>query len=239
MGTKILQYVFHTDRELEILAETLHPVSGARLKLAALNDRCRARNPNARPFIVFWAAPWQKTIKDYRAFPALIDAKQCFTELRKAPPPVTPALRRDFQVEAVYKWERKYIDRHSPNNMTEDHIVRALQKISNDFNMEEPSVNLQPASRRKKRKYSLYHREPYKLDMVSCKLTHAMHEKGHRIDELINDNEWSDHGPSFVRTIIRLADRYQIWQDPVKLEEEAKKMGILVTDDADLPPLPS
>lgn len=236
MGTKALQYYFHTDRELDILAERLHPVSGARLKLAALNDRCRGAHPGAKSYVVFWAAPWQKTIRQYKAFPTLIGAKRCFSALANVPPPVSPALRHDFQRAKVYAWEWKFIHNHSPSNMGETQLTRIIQRISDDFNMQAPSVNI--LRKTHPRTYSAYFPQNHAIDLVSRRFTHAVHEAGHGVDMIINENQWSDHGPSFVRTIIRLADRYQIWQDPVELEEEARKMGILIADDGDLPPLP-
>lgn len=233
MGKKTLHYIFNTDTGLEILSRHYHPISGATLKLAALNGRCRAKYPNAKPYIVFWAAPWQKTVKDYKSFPTLIGAQRCFNRLKQLPPPVTPALLRDFQREKVYEWERKLIDRHSPNNMTEEHMARIVQRISDDFNMKAPAINYD-----RSKPVSYYYPGKHAICMATSKLTHITHEAGHGVDAKINGNKWSDHGPSFVRTIIRLADRYQVWQDPVKLEEEARAMGILVADDADLPPLP-
>lgn len=235
MGGKTLQYIFHESGDLEILATHVHGVSGARLQLAALNDRCRASAPGARPYIVYWAAPWQKTITEYKAFPTLAGAQRCFKQRKALPPPVTPSLTRDFQREKVYQWEAKFIDRHSPKNITEEQMTRIAQKISDDFNMEAPSIRYLKNHRRT---YSGYFPDDHNIDMVTRRLTDVIHETGHGVDTLINDNKWSGHGPSFVRTILRLADRYQVWLDPVKLEEEARKMGILITDEADLPPLP-
>lgn len=219
-------------RDLEIVQSHTHTLSGAKLILGRKKDDGR--------FVLGWIAPWQKIIKDY----ALIDneavALQRFKNRAARKPPATPALRRDFQLAKVYEWERKFIDRHSPSNMTEDQMARIVQKVSGDFNMRAPRLEYE-----KKGQYStsLYHPTPHKISMSVAKLTWVLHETGHSVDMRVNGNvngqKWSHHGPSFVRTIIRLADRYQVWQDPVKLEEEAIKMGILVTPEEDLPPLPS
>ncbi|MCD8498398.1 MAG: hypothetical protein LRZ85_10245 [Alphaproteobacteria bacterium] len=207
--------------------------------MAALNERSLEENPNARPYVVFWVAPWQKTISEYKAFVTQEAAKRYFSRHKKKPPPVTPTLRRDFQQNLVYLWEEKFIDAHSPNDMTEEQMERIVQRVSDDFNMEAPGIAYKKPNPRHKYAASTYDPTPHAILMKRKKLTWVLHEVGHGVDHKINENQWSDHGPSFVRTIIRLADRYQVWQDPEKLEEEAKKMGILVADDDALPPLPS
>lgn len=220
----------HCARDLEIVQSHTHTISGAELILGRKKEDGR--------FVLGWVAPWQKTIKDY----ALIDSEdlalQRFKNRTYRKPPTTPDLRRDFQQAKVYAWEQKFIDPHSPANMNEDQMARVAQKISSDFNMRTPGVTYKGLQGRK-HAYSAYYPTAHKVNMATRKLTHVMHEVGHGVDEKINKNIWSGHGPSFVRTIIRLADRYQIWQDPAKLEEEAIKMGILVTPEEDLPPLPS
>jgi hypothetical protein len=64
--------------------------------------------------------------------------------------------------------------------------------------------------------------------MKHKELSAVIHEIAHAIDMQNNGNKWGSHGPSFVRTLITLAARYQYWHAPEALEEKARAMGIAI-----------
>jgi hypothetical protein len=69
-------------------------------------------------------------------------------------------------------------------------------------------------------------------------LSAVIHELAHAIDMEVNGNIWSHHGPSFVRTLITLAARYQYWHDEDALEEKARAAGIAIAPKNMMKPIP-
>jgi hypothetical protein len=216
---------------LEILARHDHEFSGARLILART-----AQGEEASAFIAAWAAPWQKTIADYRSFANEAEARAAFDEMRKEKPPATPSLTRDFQRSAVYAWEERHID---PTNMpmTPEQMERVIQRISRDFAIDVPKFKYrEPRSR--DGAVSSYQPGAHAIEMQHKKLSYVLHEAAHAIDIAGNGNVWAHHGPSFVRTLIRLADTYQFWHSAEELEQSARAAGIKIAPDSAVPKLP-
>jgi hypothetical protein len=218
--------------EFKPLAQFDHVFSGARLILAR-----KAHKDGAAPsYIVAWVAPWQKSITEYDVFASAADARAAFAERKTKQPPATPSLTRDFQVSRVYKWEEENIDSTSVK-ITPEQMRRVVTRIAQDFNMAAPKLtHREPRAR----KYitSHYHIDEHSIEMQHKNLSAVLHELAHAIDISVNGNKWAHHGPSFVRTLIRLADKYQFWHDPQELEESAKAAGILVAPESAVPGLP-
>jgi hypothetical protein len=227
------------DRDLEFHETHRHEISGARLYLtqtkAPFTDES-GRHYN-RCYVVFWAAPWQKNMKDYEIFSTKKAAKKEFNYEKRKGPPLTPSLQRDFQVSKVYRWEGDTLDKNSMN-LSPEQMQRVVKKISEDFNMVAPKIKYKTPKSSQQNPASYYYTHLNKILMRHKKLSYVIHEVAHAVDHQVNGNKWVDHGPSFVRTLIRLAEKYQYWHCPEELEKSAKKAGILVAPEDSLPNLP-
>ena len=181
-----------------------HEVSGAVLYLAKRED---AATGNAQ-YTVMWAASWQKNVKDFTVYNTKTAALSAFNTAKAKEPPTTPSLTRDFQVNKVYRWEGDTLDKESVK-LTPEQMKRVVKRISEDFNMVAPKIRYKDPDPNQANPASYYYAHLNKILMRHKKLSFVIHEVAHAIDHQINGNKWSDHGPSFVRTLIRLADRYQ------------------------------
>jgi hypothetical protein len=214
--------------KLDVLERRDHAFSGARLVLAC-------EKANASSYIVAWIAPWQKTISEFEKFDTADAAEAAFRAASLQNPPVTPSLTRDFQVSKVYAWEEKYIDKASVSIKPEQ-MERVIARIAKDFNMAAPKFKFREP--RAGGATSSYAKDDHAIEMQHKKLSTVIHELAHAIDMGVNGNVWAHHGPSFVRTLIMLADQYQFWHSPQELEDAAKKMGIAVAPESAVPKLP-
>lgn len=212
---------------LEVLQQHDHELTGARLVLAKSDTA----------YFIAWVAPWQKTVKDFIRFDALDLAEEAFTAKAANKPPRTSALTRDFQVSAVYAWEEKYIH-PSAMNIKPEQMERVIKRVAQDFNIDKPSLKYSKPHAHRGYIVSSYMPDNHAIEMQHRKLSYVLHEAAHAIDTRAG-NEWTDHGPSFVRILIRLADKYQFWHSAEELEQSAKDAGILVAPDHAVPKLPA
>ncbi len=238
---RVKKFRLYLERDLESLEELVHPVTGATLYLAKTRRPVRFNKAETYDpcYIVGWAAPGKKTIHITCYYSEKAEAKAGFKDEKQAGPPQIPTIMRDFQVAQVYAWERRMIDKHSPGNLSLEQMERVVKRISDDFNMVAPHIDYRhPHPHQRKNAASFYMEDPHEITMKHRKLSFVIHEVAHAIDAHINGNKWAAHGPSFVRTLIRLAERYQFWHDAGDLEKTAKDAGILVAPDDALPPIP-
>lgn len=221
------------EKDLVILAESRHEISGARLILGKPRKNIETENQN--PHIVLWVAPWQKNCDDYLSLRSAEDGWNSFIEQTKKGPPKTSALQRDWQRTAVYRWEQKHIDPGTAR-LSEKQMHRIVKRVSKDFNLEAPDLHHKPppAHTPERDATSFYLIDDHKILMSHRNYSYLLHELAHAIDIKINGNKWAHHGPSFVRTIMMLADKYH-WCDEKELEEEAAAVGLLVTPKKALP----
>jgi hypothetical protein len=122
-------------------------------------------------------------------------------------------------------------------NIKPEQMERVIKRISEDFNMDKPSVAYRKPHQHSAYIVSSYTPDEHAIQMQHRKLSYVLHEVAHAIDTRMG-NEWADHGPSFVRILIRLADKYQFWHSAEELEKSAKKAGIAVAPDHAVPKLP-
>jgi hypothetical protein len=225
------------DFDIHCLKTFEHGVSGAKLYLAEPFSDIKDNKGKIRKnsYVVLWAAPWQKNVRDYEVYSSKEKAQDAFNKHKKKGPPLTSALQRDFQVSKVYGWEAETLHKRSPK-LTPEQMHQVVKKISNDFNIVAPKVRYKKPNPNHEYPASYYHLN--QILMQHKELSFVIHEVAHAIDHKLNKNEWSDHGPSFVRTLIRLAERYQYWHNPKELEESATRAGIKIAPDKSLPKLP-
>lgn len=204
---------------LTIFARTTHAVSGASLLLA--------RDKADGAYIVAWVAPWQRTIRDCQTTDKLADARAAYHAMAAAEPPVTPTLTRDWQRNRLYAWEEHALDAASPD-IAPALMQNIADRIARDFNLAAaPTVTFHPP-RKGDNPVSYFYSEKNSIRMTHRQISAVIHEMAHAVDQKIYGNKWTDHGPSFVRTLIMLAERYQFWLDPEKLEESAKEAGLAI-----------
>lgn len=204
---------------LTIFARTTHAVSGARLLLA--RDRADGT------YIVAWIAPWQRSVTDYRSADKLAEARVLYQALAAGEPPVTPSLTRDWQRNRLYAWEEEALDKASPD-IAPALMQNIADRIARDFNLAAaPTISFH-APRKGDRPISYFYSGNNSIRMTHRQISAVIHEMAHAVDEKIYGNRWAAHGPSFVRTLIMLAERYQFWLDPEKLEASAREAGLAV-----------
>jgi len=236
--TKNNRQKIHLDKDISVLDEYRHELSGARLVFAETKKphRDKSGTEYSPCYVLAWIAPWQKTLHSYTLFHSKRAAAKAFRKSRKKAPPETPQLRRDWQVSKVYRWEEDFIDKGSPQ-LTPKQMERVVRRISDDFNMVAPKIKYKAPGPKAEDQVSLYYDHLHSILMRHNKLSVVIHEVAHAIDMKLNGNNWAHHGPSFVRTLIYLAARYQYWHSPRKLEREAEKAGIMITPHRALPNL--
>lgn len=204
---------------LHLFARTTHAVSGARLLLA--------RDRTDGTYIVAWVAPWQRSITDYKKTDRLGEARALYHVMALQDPPVTPTLTRDWQRNRLYAWEEEAIDKASPD-IAPALMQNIADRISRDFNLHAAPTVTHRDPRKGDAPISYYYSNRNSIRMTHRQISAVIHEMAHAVDEQIYGNKWSAHGPSFVRTLIMLAERYQFWLDPEKLETSAKEAGLAI-----------
>lgn len=206
-------------RDLTVIASHEHAVSGARL--------IRAANHIDGGYVVGWVAPWQRTLRAYHSTAQSLTAMAWYARLRRDPPPVTDTLCRDFQVGAVYRWEEDTLDAATAP-LNEAQMKTVVKRLCADFNRAAAPTLAYKKPRKDTSPRSYYDCEDDHIKMGHNTLSATIHELAHKIDREINGNDLAPHGPSFVRTMLVLAARYQYWHDPAALEDKARKAGLLI-----------
>lgn len=210
------------EKDLTMADSYNHDISGARLILAQTVTQA-GKEPS---YIVAWISPWQKKIGDYRGFATMEAAKAAFAEQKHRDPPETPSLCRDWQQTKTYRWEDRVIGKGT-QIMDEEQMKKAIVRISQDFNLAAPDLSRKKPKAGAKNYASYYFQDTHNITMRHKQFHALLHEIAHAIDFKINRNRWSPHGPSFIATLILLADRYH-WCDSKKLMESAKEAGLSV-----------
>lgn len=179
-----------------------------------------------------WVAPWQRTISNYTLHKTQENATAWFEMEKDEDPPLTPAMKRDWQRSLVYGWEDKTI-RHHDSTLSRDHMNKIAERVSADFNL--ASVPTISARKERHRFLADYDGEKNHIRVHGqWRLSYILHELAHAIDEKINGNHWADHGPSFMRTLLIVVEKYKYWHDAQNLEGLAVKDGILIALGSDL-----
>ena len=229
-------YVPHIN---EIKCHT-HPFSGARLVLGHIKGPARDEHGTMDdPFVIAWIAPDRTYITAHILCANENTAKNIFTKLKNNPngPGTNEQFMRDWQKERVYAWEEDNID-NTTQILNDDQMHRVIKRVSDDFNLVAPQLEIQVPQTATviENSSSYYYYNDNKIAMAHRGLSHLLHELAHMVDWKINKNHWAAHGPSFVRTLICIAEKYQ-WHDQKKLADSAQKSGLSVAALNDLPEL--
>lgn len=196
-----------------------HALSGATLILA---------QTEGGPFIIGWAAPWQRHITVYHTRTDEKSALRLYKSMARLDPPDTPSLCRDWQRNAVYAWEESTLDK-TDTRLKPAEMQQVIRRISSDFNLAAaPTLSYEKPAAAVKNPGSYYAPHNRHISMGNRKLSHVLHEAAHALDMQENGNVWAAHGPSFVRTLLMLAEKYQPWHDPHELEKSARAAGLLI-----------
>lgn len=209
-------------RDLNILEEKRHAVSGARLILAYNNA--------SKKYLTGWTPVWRKGLSFYDTFTREVLAGASYDFQKRKKPPQRSDLTRDFQRTLLYQWETAFLGEDT-RGLNLEQLNKTVERIAADFNIEPPDFYYVPKGKRTGDETVLGLYSPYlrKGAMMTKKINYVLHEMAHDIDRHLNKNEWSPHGPSFLRTLIFLADRYHFyWTDADTLERTAEKVGLFV-----------
>lgn len=153
-----------------------------------------------------------------------------------AAPPREAEFDRDWQRDRVYKWEAKNTGRRDMI-LTIEQMAHVIGQVSQDFGIEPPKFRYVAPKEGVQHYYNYYISETHTVEMRDRKLSVLLHEMAHAIDFKINQNLTNvHHGPSFVRTLICLAQRYQ-WLDAATLAKSLEKGKVAVAALDDLPAL--
>lgn len=222
-------------QHMHVVKSERHERSGANLILASLDP---ARTAGDDCWIADWIAPWQARIKTKDVvFYDEKDAARRFRTLRNENPPVISRLRRDWQRASVYSWEDETLDQH-PVALSEPQMQNVVAHIAQRFNMSAPPIRITPVAEGTEPScYYSFARHEILMAETKCYLSWLLHEMAHAIDNKVNHNDWSYHGPSFVRTLLALNTHYQSWHDVGAAETLARKRGLLIADTRALPDL--
>lgn len=218
----------HLVDDLTVISECRHEISGARFILA------RNKVSEAHPFVTAWVAPWQRTIRDFTLHETQEAAAAWFDMKRDSEPPVTPDLKRDWQQGAIYRWEDKTIRRHD-SSLSREHMKKIVECVSKDFNLAAaPTIS---ARKKQNRNLADYDGEKNHIRVHNgqWRLSYVLHELAHAIDGMVNGNKWAAHGPSFMRTLLVVVEKYKYWHDAQSLEDQAVREGILTAPASALP----
>ena len=211
----------------------MHPITGARLKLANKTSPFIDEEGNkfASPFFVFWAPADQKTITQYELTADFAAATSAYKQMKKdnAPPKEFP-FSRDYQEDKIVEFNT-WVSRGSAKyNLPQMQNLTA--QIVADFNMAAVDTDYKPDSEDNKLLgYAITSLN--EIMMRTRDMSILLHEMAHIIDTHVCGNDGINHGPSFMRVYMTLLSRYMHF--PIfQLEEKAQKLGIDVADINDL-----
>ncbi len=175
-------------------------------------------------YIVAWVAPEGRQIRKYNAFDSYHYAHAHFMQFKdNDPPPKLPYIR-DFQQQKVYDWENKNI-KGSGARLSKRKAEAFVKTISEEFNLQAPGLNFRQDS---SDEYCYFKTEKHEIGGHAqfLNMGFLVHECAHMVDTYAG-NVNVTHGPSFVKNLIDLADKYIKGNEKEKLLKSAKEAGLL------------
>lgn len=224
------------EQDLKILYEYTHPISAARLIMAETNAKYGNDKDKSPRYILAWVGAEQDDVEIYRYFKDKKKAFNQYTATAQKPPPTREDILHDWQQQRVYDWEETQFG-HMLSNLGAEQMQRAADKIAEDFNIDRIKISQEKPHGNSHFTYNYYYPGDHSITLEDKHIETLFHEVAHAIDGKANHNKWADHGPSFVRTLITVMDKY-LFFDPDKLEASAKEAGLHVAPRDALPGLP-
>jgi hypothetical protein len=213
-----------------VIREHMHALSGARLRVSVIprDFKNEVGQVLIEPLLVSWSSARQKTISRYfitedkgLAFEVFDDQKSRNT------PPNRPYFKRDYQEEEVVSFSAKLAKNAGRYSVSQ--MQNLTKKIAQEFNMIAPLVEHRRPEAEEENYYGFAISELNKILMHTPNMAYVLHEHGHIIDDKIAGNTWVDHGPSFVRIFMFLAQRYMHFS-PLQMEFMARECHLDVAD---------
>jgi len=224
------------EQDLNILYQYDHAVSGAKLIMAETKAVYGAGEDKSPRYILAWVGAEAEDVEIYRYFK---DKKKAFSQYSLSTakqPPVREDINHDWQQQRVYDWEEEQFGEIA-SRMDPETMQRAANRIADEFNIEAMDISFKKAHGNSNFEMNYYYFGNHTVTLQSNDIETLLHEISHAIDHKANHNKWAHHGPSFVRTLITLLDKY-LFLDPDKLTKSAEEAGITVAERRDLPNLP-
>lgn len=237
-----LKHQFNTasvsPKHMRVIAEQHDPFSGARLVCAEIPAfyAGQAGLKSGPVFLVGWIPPWRGCVVQGRAAQTLSTAMKYFNaEKKTGRPPAHDDFQRDWQRSRTYRWEEANTDR---NSLKLDFNLMAMVtgSVTRDFGL--PPVLLHYVEPRPGAdSYSYYFHADHRIEMRDKRYSALLHELAHAIDYRLNGNTSTVyHGPSFLRTLLCVAQLYRGFDIPA-METTLAAAGLKIAPLDDLPAL--
>lgn len=218
--------------KLVVAGYKYHPQSGATLIIAHAPGRLRINDAAHKKaqhindgYVVAWVAPGQRYIGSYNAFDSYHAAHVYFMRMKDGDPPLENPYTRDYQQNKLYEWQWKNLKGYH-KRLSMKKAKEIVRSISEEFNLHAPALNF-----RKDRydTYCFFESERHEIGggKQLLNLGNIVHECAHLVDTHADRNIFQTHGPSFVKTLIKLAAKYMDGNDEEKLLKSATKEGLL------------
>ncbi|MGZ9108321.1 MAG: hypothetical protein ACXW4B_05820 [Micavibrio sp.] len=226
-------------KDMAVMKDYHDPITGARLacvQIPALYAD-KAGLQTGPVYLVGWIPAGRHKMIGGVACASEAAAEKKFNDQRAiGTPPREADFDRDWQRDRVYKWEAKNTGRRDMF-LTIEQMAHVIGQVSQDFGIEPPKFRYVTPKEGVQNYYNYYISETHTVEMRDKKLSVLLHEMAHALDFKINKNQTNvHHGPSFMRTLLCLAQRYQ-WMDAATLEKSLEKSGIKIAPLDDLPEL--
>lgn len=205
------------------LAQDTHPLSGARLVVARIE---RKPYPVQGRFVTGWIPADSETIWFYKNFETENKARKAFKDAQQDGPPLHRDFRQDPQVNDVYAWQ-DHFQYYSPQ-LTQPEMEKVCGKLAAIFNMEAPRVIYKPQPKKTVHAEAILDRN--EIRMYRPYLSMLVHEMAHLINDQVNRDKWSWHGPGFMRTYLSVLSLFAQISGKMDIEARARAQAIEIAD---------
>ena len=198
-------------RQMDVQKDYRDPITGARLVLAELPAfYADIHGLKAGPiYMVGWIPPWRTHVVEGSICRSHNAAITRFMTQRKIGRPHThDDFQRDWQKMRTYRWEGNNTDKGTLT-LNFNQMARVVSNVSRDFNIKPPNLRYIDSAT-DKGAYSYYFPGEHRIEMRDARHSALLHELAHAIDHHLNGNNTHVfHNPSFLRTLICMAEIYR------------------------------
>jgi len=205
-----------------------HPFSGAQLIFSRSDLRPR---PVEGPYVVGWLPPGDQTMWFYRRFETQQESLAFFRMQQVKGPPDHEEFKYDDQMNDVYRWEDAF--RLKTQELAPAAMKKVILNLSDIFNIEAPKVSYKPG--KKKKTYAEACLQNNEIIMYRPNLALLLHEFSHLINDQVNHDKWTWHGPGFVRTYLSILSLFPDMVKDRDFEKEALAARISIAREEDIP----
>lgn len=179
-----------------------NPCPDAYLCLGRLNA-----SPSIGDFVVGWHSRSKLLGNHLREPHRFLDeasaARHFLRVIREGELPASPTLYRDWQKQAVYKWEQTFCEPHGVR-LDKAQGEAIIRKVSRDYGIAPPKLVMRPEN-----SHSEFNSDSNQIAFGHRDSITLLHELGHAVTAPLHEgNDMAYHGPIFVWKAIELYHRY-------------------------------